>query len=333
MRKCDISFCIILIYGLSACSKQTDIRNCNEVNEIRSPVIISSIKIDVSDLQYKHSATSTYFNDSLNWYIGLDEQKNNLDIFDLDTQSFFKTVHIPTDGSLGRINMTDFYFHNPDSIFVFSEIGQKLIITNLDAEVVYQERVNLDEINKDAQLVLGLESYSGRIYYHHLSKVVIIPAAPYSDISETDYFKYKFLVSFSIEEAKTTILWGNYPQDYLESKNAKDVSPVAQFFKISGFNENILLSFSASHTMLEFSPYTGESIGVYCTIGTKISEISKINRDFDVQQAFNYVRSEGFYLGHLYDINSKNLIRVVKHGQALKMRKIRLTLTMLLPGQ
>lgn len=319
MIKYKVLFCVFLLHLTAACSLHPEINNyCHDPDEIRKPEIISSIKIDVSQLQYKHGFVSTYFNDSLNWYIGLDEGKNNIDIFDFNTQSYFKTIHIPIDGPFGKIQISDFYFHNPDTIFIFSEIGQKLIITNLNAEVIYQERVNLDAINKDTQLVLGIESFSGRMYYHQINKVVVLPAVPSIDISEVDYFNYNFLISFNIQEVNTTLLWGSYPPDYMKSKDAKDVSPVAQFFKISDYKDNLLVSFSASHTMLEFSPITGECIGVYCTRSQKISEIPKVNRDFDVQQAFNYVRSEGYYLGHMFDTNSKQYIRVVKHGQPLK---------------
>lgn len=126
---------ILILFILSSCSKFKE----NE-NPGLSYTVLNSVKIPIApDVQYEHSQIQMVGG---NKFVGLDRNFRKLDFFSLEKNKFLSSTKFKNDGPNWIYPVSSFYYHNKDSIFLFSLDASAFQLINQKGQVKNSIRID-----------------------------------------------------------------------------------------------------------------------------------------------------------------------------------------------
>ena len=200
---------------------------CTSTEEKANPTltytILKSIEIPIeADVQYAHSQIQLV---NENEFIGLDQNFSKLDVFSLKDGRFIKSIHFEQDGPNRIYPVSSFYYHNKDSIFLFSLAASSFQLINDGAEV------------------LSLFRMDDNKYPSEISDTIIGADNRFYPISITQNEEWN--LPFVYNSEKGELIVNTLPETYLEGFNDRQ----------SFYSAPIISNFDLSS--LEFTKFSG----------------------------------------------------------------------------
>jgi len=304
----------------TSCTSKTD--ECRPKHKIVSPRIINEIKIDVTDSQYSHKFSQTAYFDNTDWYFGLNSSRNCIDIINLTNKNVYKSLCLNNDGSEGSIDITDFYFHNKDSLILFSKFGHIQII-NFAGQQIDDFDLRSEKADKwvENKLLSGFESGPPRIYYDAFSKNIYLPSFAPVYQTDDDYLSSPTLVTYNLKSRKYQNIGTLIPNEM----KSKKVSPLNDPFEFNIVRAdqfgNVIASYKASDLLSSGKlDIQQDSLKLYCR---KSRFLQDFTSDFkgdlnDIYAQKKFLVQSGFYEKTVYHQGFKKYLISVRHQQDYK---------------
>lgn len=310
---------LILLIVLFGCMEKPKYESCESKHNIAKPSIIKNIEIDVKGLQYKHKQAHSAYYDDVNWYIGLDQVRNSLDFFDLTNEEFKKSILIKNDGSAGSIDVSDFYFHNKDSIFLFSEKG-KIQIRDIKDSIINEISLRTEKImewSKDKHTV-GLGSSSAGIFFDPHENSLYIPSIPPVYYSDNNYYSAPTILAFDLNKEEFinygTLVPGDIKNHELTPTTRNDWYNIVNSYE----DGDILVSYFDSQFYSKGKLANEDSLNLICRESHFYNqEIPSIDMN-DFNKEREYVFKKGIYSKSFYHSSFKKYVNSVRHNQEYK---------------
>ncbi|MGB3616894.1 MAG: DUF4221 family protein [Catalinimonas sp.] len=295
--------CIALLL-LSACktetSKKLDYR------------VIEEINISIPDsVNYSFQLWLPLEVGSDRYVAGLAD--NKIEFFDLSSGQHVYRIDLNLDGPNGVGQVIQFYFHNFDSVFLFSNSDNAIYLIDSTSKIVNKYSVNdaLSEISGASSITCFLNK-GDRIMYDSQKGELLLRTNPPFDIAK-DYraYKHPYKVSYDIENKSITSFFGVYPDEFLDEGKY-----YSQDFEIAYCADcpKKVFSFRRSHDLFEVDVNTNK---VKQTYGAKSIYIENtfelIPRDSEANTLIRHFGQSPYYGNILYDEDRKLYYRLVGH--------------------
>ncbi|HET8860246.1 DUF4221 family protein [Marivirga sp.] len=306
-------FLLTMLFG---CDDKKPFKQCEIDHEIIKPSKKRDIVIDVKGLQYKHEQShSAYYNDT-NWYIGLDLVRNSLDFFDITNEKFEKSIIFKNDGSEGSINVSEFYFHNKDSIILFSEQG-KIQVRNIKDSLINEISLKTEKLMgwSQAELTAGLGDSEAKIFFDPFKKDLYISNIPPVYYDSDNYYSVPTIVSFNLKEEDFVDFGTLVPEDI----NNYEVTPTTRndwLNIVNSFEDgDILVSYFDSQFYSKGKLGNHDSLNLLCRRSHFYNqEIPSIDMN-DFNKEREYVFKKGIYAKSFFHSKYNRYVNSVRHNQ------------------
>jgi len=174
--------------------------SCSNLKENRHPkldyTVAKSIEIPLeADVQYAHSQIQLVDEDK---FVGLDRNFSKLDFFSLSKNEFLFSTQFEKDGPNRIYPVSSFYYHNKDSIFLFSLAASSFQLINHKAEVKALYR--MDDNRFPANISKGIKGTEGQFF----------PIA----ITENGEFHFPFTYDSKTNELLVNIVADSYLEGF-----------------------------------------------------------------------------------------------------------------------
>lgn len=314
-----ISIFFIMFSILFGCENKTLIKQCNIDHKLINSKKIEDITIDVKGLQYKHEQAHSAYYDDANWYIGLDQVRNSLDFFDLTNKKFVKSILIKNDGSEGSMDVSDFYFHNKDSIILFSEQG-KIQIRDIKDSIINEISLRTQTLmgwSKD-KLTIGLGNSSAKIFFDPHENHLYIPSIPPVYYSDDNYYSAPTIVAFDLNK-EDFIDYGTLVPDDIKHHNLTPTTRNDWYNIVNSFEGgDILVSYFDSQFYSKGKLDNKDSLNLICRKSQFYNqEIPPIDMN-DFNKEREYISKKGIYVKSFYHAKFEKYISSVRHNQEYK---------------
>lgn len=310
---------LIVFSILFSCENKTLLKQCNIDHKLINPKKIEEISIDVKGLQYKHKKAHSAYYDDENWYIGLDQVRNSLDFFDLTNKKYHRSILINNDGSTGSIEVTDFYFHNKDSIILFSEQG-KIQIRDIKDSIINEISLRTETLMEWSQneLTAGLGNSEANIFFDSYKNYLFIPSIPPVYYSDDNYYSAPTILAFDLNKREFVNYGTLVPDDIRNSK----VSPTTRndWYNIvnSSGDGDILVSYFDSQFYSKGKLNNEDSLKMICRRSHFYNqEITHIDMN-EFNKEREYISKKGIYVRSFYHAKFEKYINSVRHNQEYK---------------
>jgi hypothetical protein len=313
------SIVALIIFVFTNCSSVKTAEDCKPKHELKSASIIQSLALDVEGLQYSHKFSQTaYFNDT-DWYLGLDYARNCLDVFDLSNQKLNKTLCFNNDGSAGSIDVSHFYFHNQDSIILFSEQG-KIQIRNIKDSLINEISLRTEKImewSKD-EVTAGLGDSQANIFFDPHKNYLYIPSIPPVYYSDDNYYSAPTILAFDLNKGDF-INYGTLVPDDIKNQKLTPTTRNDWFKIVNSFEDgDILVSYSDSQFYSKGKLDHHDSLNLFCRRSHIYNqEIPSIDMN-DFKKEREYVIKKGIFVESFFHPTYGSYINSVRHNQDLK---------------
>lgn len=310
--------CVIFTFAFLSCSKTSnEVKLCSYKNPSKETQLINEFSIPVDTIQYKHKYQSIL--DEL--YLGLDRGRNSIDIFNLEEESYLGSITLPQDGSENSIQISDFYAHSKDSIFIFSEREYKLFIININGEVkdrrLFRNR-SLESLHEN-EIIVGIESWIAQIYYDEYSKRLFFPVVPYEPQSADGFYNQQFILIYSLTNDEFEDLTGYYPSHYSDQFKTPTTDVGWNYIINSSADSSIYVSFSYSNEVMKINWHKNKVEKTFYVCSNYKNEFKNYDKDpNDIQETRNFVFENGIYLRPVYNKKNKRYYFPIRHDQPLK---------------
>ena len=248
---------------LVACGKKP-FKNQNPILE-RSKDSIALEKMEISkkiyigdDLNPRPLVSQLYHQDEKNYYIMLD--KNNLYVFDYESGE--RTAKIAINSSIengcGRLNnYSGFYYHSPDSIFLYNYSVKTLFL--VDSLSVIKRRWNTVDKNL-AKYPVDIEALTSSPISQLGGGVILSGSGHGQPKDATEQNKpVSCLVNVNDETIKYE---GSYPQIYRDA-NFGGVYFNQIFHTVNPYEDEVIYSFPADHYIYKYDANFLDTIKIY----------------------------------------------------------------------
>lgn len=313
-------FCYALLF-VACSSNRAEPVECNNVNAIVTPKLVKSIKIPVDTIQYKHYYKSV-FNGEEDLYLGLDKGRNAIDVFNISKETYMHSIHLPNDGSPGSIQISDFYIHNLDTIFLFDVQAYKLFLVDIYGVVKQQKLLRNKELYElhNSKKIYGIESWIARMYYDKYTKTILFSTDPYILAGNTGFFEQKFILPYSLKDSVFKQLVGiNPPSFTLDFQTPSN--DIGCYHIVNSFADStLLISYLQSHSKQIFNWIKDSVAANICTKSNYLAlEFKKYEDELsDTKKSYHYQIQNGSYDVAFYHPFEKNYYFIATHNQPLK---------------
>jgi Domain of unknown function (DUF4221) len=308
--------------SLVACTTQTtDEAHHTDCPKKHPTLSYTTQKIDISvkDLQYTHEASFVYSNNTLDYYYAYDPAKSKIDIFDIRHKKYVDSIKIYKEGPNQLLNFSDFYVHNPDSIFVNTNHFYKIYLINNQSKVIQQWKIDQklpDGTSPNGGYYFSTLHYAGmRFYYQAYNQSILIRSLYMIDPPfSVAYYQRPILAEYNLKTQRFNQLLGDFPANYLLPK----LSPNDDSFPFIKNNQNeVFISYDVSHTIHRYSSNKQKS--VVCVRSLYLNEEFKmLVRNAPTKERQKLFSLQGCYVGLHYDPYRQLIYRVAKHNQPEK---------------
>jgi hypothetical protein len=301
----------LLIILSSACSSNPEM-DCEISHKLIQVKPAIEFGIDAAGLQYAHDKSFVYEQSNLVYYVGLDEKANSLDMYDLLGRSFFKRLKAPFNNRNG-IKITDFYIHNLDSIFLYSDISFSLQLINVKGDLI--EQYNLREDDNFVEwfsdgLLVEVEGWESRIQYDSVTKKILIPVVPNLEDS-----KINTMITYSIERRKFLDIGALVPPDIVpnELHPAKNI----EWYSVLSFDADKIVSSHYGSSFLSVGTLSSGSSQCFCRPSNMV-DIEDEGEQLSIEKKRELIGSNGMYLDGFYAPYKSKYIVAVRNKQSYK---------------
>ncbi|HET8860525.1 DUF4221 family protein [Marivirga sp.] len=174
----NLVFLLITIFSIS-CSEENNFTSNGKYNNVKSTAIkleiVNDIKIPLrGDYQYNNSFLQKTESSS---FVGLDVDFQTLNFYSFDSLEFSKKIELKEEGPTATPDISSSYYHNSDSIFLFSLTNQFLFLIDENYEMI--NKYNLRNFTLPESM--KSENIPGEISFFSVSK--------------NNYFEFPFVFS------------------------------------------------------------------------------------------------------------------------------------------
>ncbi|MGM0579399.1 MAG: DUF4221 family protein [Bacteroidota bacterium] len=310
---------VFILFLFTTCTSNTVENLCNSDHEVIKPTIVEDVKIIVEGKQYSHEISQTAYFKNVDWYFGLDYSRNCIDIIDLTNQEFQKSLCLKNDGSEGSIDVTDFYFHNKDSIILFSEQG-KIQIRNIKGSLINEISLRTERLmewSKD-ELTAGLGDSEAKIFFDPHKNYLYIPSMPPVYYNDNNYYSAPTILLFDISNEEF-IDYGTLVPDDVKNHEVTPTSRNDWYNIINSFEDgDILVSYFDSQFYSKGKLNIEDSLKMICRRSHFYNqEIQTLDMN-DFNKEREYIFKKGIYAKSFFHSKYKRYVNSVRHNQEYK---------------
>ena len=292
-RFLSIFFLLVAALLFSSCGKEDKITFGDSFTLKKTGQIIFSL-----DSMTKTEHAVVNFSQQLNSLCVFNEINHSIYFFDVSTQETTKIIPIEKEGPNGVGRVKAMLVHTRDSVFLFNDATNKVVLMNNKAEVL--ERFELfNRAAGDPARILEPE-----IYFHDGNLYLMGRAASF-----TDKDKNKNIVKYNIKEADKSFLM-DYPTSYQQGKwSSKIMNKFALFNSDSG---DFIVSFPFDPFIHVFNERMDETKAYYA--GSDLMKQPKQITAKEKSNVANYLLSNSWYWRLFYDPYNKIHLRSASVG-------------------
>jgi hypothetical protein len=314
-----IFFSIIIIVASLQCTSKREALD-HQANPIWGYEIKESIDLALGpELTYK-LGFYRYINDTL---IAYDKDKNKLDLYDLSTSQFIKSIVFQKDGE-NRIPLPDgVYIHNLDSIFCYKNDMQDVYLVDGRAELI--NKIKLPEFKfPESRVGTGGNQYFNPICYYQPELIevpfyfnengfyfLIMPSSNFSGTKSLQtFYSSPIVLNLSENTNESYSYLGKWPDDYRAAEYPNN--PINNFavtedgIVISFYNNQQIYSSKKEDFFFAKSNFSRKK-------GVTTFESNSLNSD--PEKEFEVFHLDEGYVNILYDPFQKLYYRVFKKEQ------------------
>ncbi len=253
---------------------------------------LNSLKISVPDtILYRHFLFDVLTVDEDTKYVGYNIKLNRLEIYD-------SVWHVsPSFNREISAKISDVTYHSTDSIFLVTEMPQKLYLTN-----------SLGEVKNTWDLSKPFDSISDEYFYiadDNNSKVIylndgrLLVSLTRFDLQTNNYPEEPgFLAVYDIRKSQWVGKpFGNMPEIYTKGEYPRDFS----IPDVTIANDAIVVSFPLFAQVDFYDKNTFKLVKSICLRSQEVPLNNKISKAEDTQEEGNYLITEPFFSGFHYD--------------------------------
>lgn len=312
---------LLIPFILSSCSKFKE----NE-NPDLSYTILKSIEIPiVPNVQYEHSQIQIVDG---NKFVGLDRNFSKLDFFSLQENKFLFSTQFESDGPNRIYPVGSFYYHNVDSIFLFSLDASSFQLINQEGEVMnsfrmidnqYPSKLSTDIKGNDGQFFPFSITQNGEFYipflYNNTNKELIVNTVPNSYLEgfndRKTFYSAPIISNFDLETLEFKQFLGRWPKKY-DQKNAPN-NPFNNFCLNNNSND-VLVNFYNSSKI--FSVDEGEFFKVESNRAKEDVTFFDIEnkKEYSTEEELYAFNNDEGYVNIIYDRYKNMYYRIFKHS-------------------
>lgn len=237
--------------------------------------------------------------DTIEYLLIYNKRISGIEVFNLDENSYEKTIKIPLDGPDAPSSPESFFALSLDSIFILSPRSWSLTLYDGNGFKQYKHRF-IENVKSEVD-----RSNFSNIYViynnwaYRIGNSIYFPTVEQSPLSDLDrYKKSKLVQSFNLKTKETDFHYG-YP-DLYENKNYGHLT--INHFRTLNNQKKFVHSFSADPNiyLTDYNNLNESFFG-----GTKLfegpTELSNSNRDRDNSEYQQARMTSTFYRGILFD--------------------------------
>jgi|GEM_PF-6349577 hypothetical protein len=303
----------------TSCTSNTVENLCNSDHEVKEAETVRDIKIDVEGKQYSHEIAQTSYFSNVDWYFGLDNSRNCIDVIDLTNEKFQKSLIIKNDGSEGSIDVSDFYFHNRASIILFSEQGE-IQIRNIEDSLINEISLRTETILEWSKedLTAGIGDSQANIFFDPHKNYLYIPNVPPVYYSDDNYYSAPTILAFDLNKEEF-INYGTLVPDDIKNHKLTPTTRNDWYTIVNSFDDgDILVSYFDSQFYSKGKLNNEDSLKMICRSSHFYSqEIPPIDmNDFNMER--EYVIKKGIYVEGFFHPKYESYVNSVRHNQEFK---------------
>lgn len=245
--------------------------------------------------------------ENINYISFLNKDQKRIYIYNIDNEKIVKTINLANEELKSYQNISAYNIENPDSIYIFDEVENEILLLNKDLEVLssistidYSESKNFEWTLKFPQYFANTSS-PFLSYKNHVFFMGLYPWA----IEDTMLSKFK-LSHFFTKKLDNTYLLHNYPDAIYGSKFDWD-DPIYNipYYDFNFKNETLVISFPISHNLYISKNLSNNLIKVFggSNFSSTIKSIGKNKSDdknYDLKMTEN-IKENNLYGAIKYD--------------------------------
>lgn len=306
---------------LLSCSKSEVKENPN-----LSYTILKSIEIPIAaDVQYAHSQIQLVDEDK---FVGLDQNFRKLDFFSLKENKFLYATEFKNEGPDQIYPVSSFFYHNKDSIFLFSLDASAFQIINQDGQVMkiirmdenqYPSNISDNIVGSDKLFFPISITEMGMIhipfYYCSDNKELIVNTIPNTELEgfndRQSFYSAPITSNFDLQQLEFNKFSGRWPKIY-DQKNTPN-NPFNNFC-FNKVNQDIIINFY-------------NAADIYSLKGDKFFTVKSNNekgdftlfdidskRDYSVDEEMESFDHDEGYVNIIFDSYENLYYRIFKEG-------------------
>jgi len=158
---------------------------------------------------------------------------------------------------------------------------------------------------------------SKRMAFFGKSNRMILPSFVEIEDTKNEFYEHGFSSLFAMTKDSLLLLTeiGRYPKEYIPIENSYYYSTYPDMIK---YGHKLILNFSNHHTLFTIDMENKMNKIIEWKSNYLKEDFERLSLDNDIQQASNYISTNGFYTRITVDEETETLYRIVKHTQPLK---------------
>jgi len=285
---------ILFLVIVSACNKVDNQGNTDNPGYAKELVMSpKSMAIEIDSLTVNRSTQLAYYHESKDWLFNLNLSTNEIQMYDLEDKTLYKTLRFPVEGNKGVGRIFSFHIHNLDSIFLFQQFSPTIILTDTSQVIRREITVQIPEMHTPP-FVHSTYFSSPAVVLDEALVVKTRPADDYKQITNDVLSKRHLTYKINLNNGETELLPHKYPINYL-----KDGYKLFDFSFAKGIDKWVY-SFHSDHNL-----YYSDSMNAALIPVTAKSKYINGFQNFDVfgfrEEHYKYYASAPNYKSIIYD--------------------------------
>ncbi|MFC4634537.1 hypothetical protein ACFO3O_11500 [Dokdonia ponticola] len=310
-------YVLIISFSFYTCQKEKS-ENSLKILKVNT---VDHFTINDPNLMFKYSYNVDLIKtDSTKFLIGLINLHDKMEILDLKNQSIIKEIYFSEDPSFIKhdLMIDDFYYHNSDSIFLYSYNSQKIGVINSNGDLT--SVISLAEATEkfhSSDFMNPSATSRRNIFFDSKNKNILLRSIPPLNFYESKAFYNKpFIVSYDTENNEMNHLFGLFSDPIREGKDFLTFDFQNSF--IVNFETNsYIVSHRRDHSLYEYELYSNNLIKKVNSKSNYLENFKLVPRKFDSQIISDVLVKEGNYNNLVFNKYTDEYYRIVVHNQDL----------------
>jgi hypothetical protein len=223
--------------------KKNDVKSESQPNYIKTLEKSSKkIRLEIDEETPNISPHFSYYDPDSIWFFNLNQINNEIQMFNLNTQTLHARVKFEQEGNNGVGRIFGFHIHNLDSIFLFPPSVGQIILTDtskvIKSKITYKVPDGLT-----SAFVLSSSYYSPPTVINNKLIVKSLVQAEYRTITDKQLSSNSLAYSIDLQTGNVKVLPHFYPKGYLPN------GPRHFEHSIAVTDSKIVYSFFADHNL------------------------------------------------------------------------------------